>query len=58
MQVILEGKCDFKVIEDVGKESGRPYKALKVKINDYEISRPLFVNDEIMYCIKKALEVK
>lgn len=56
MTELLKGTCEFKVIQDVGKESGKEYKAIRLKINDYEISRPLFVNEEILYCIKKAME--
>lgn len=56
MQELLKGTCEFKVISDVSKKTGNDYKAIKVKVNDYEVSRPLFVNDEIMYCIKTALD--
>lgn len=58
MQVIKEGTCQFKIVEDVSKKTGNNYKALKVVIGDYEISRPLFINDEILYCINKAVESK
>lgn len=56
MTELYKGTCQFVVIQDVGKQSGKEYKAIKIKIGDYEISRPLFVNDEIMYCIKTAVE--
>ena len=56
MQELLKGTCEFKVVQDTSKKTGNEYQYIRVKINDYEVSRPLFINNEILYCIKKALE--
>lgn len=56
MTEILKGTCEFTVIEDVSKKEGnKPYKAIKVKVGNYEISRPLFINNEILYILQQEL---
>lgn len=56
MQELLKGTCEFKVIEDVSKKNNLPYKAIRIKIGNYELTRPLFINNEIMYIINQELK--
>lgn len=56
MKTIYKGRCEFELFEEVSKKSGQPYRAIKIKIGDYEPSGYLFVNNEKMYCIEKAIE--
>lgn len=57
MEVIGSGTCQFKVITDVSKKSGNSYKAIKLVFGDYELSTPLFVNDDQLALIKLKLEL-
>lgn len=55
MTEIGKGTCEFKVIEDVSKKSGNKYKAIKLVFADYELSTPLFINDDQLQLIKIKL---
>lgn len=51
MEILKQGTCEFKIIKDVSKKSGSEYKAIKLKFGDYELSTPLFINDDQEYLI-------
>lgn len=55
MEILGKGMCEFKIIEDVSRKSGNKYKAIKLVFRDYELSRPLFINDDQMFLIKDRL---
>lgn len=56
MEIIRQGTCKFKIIQDVSKKSGNSYKAIKLVFGDYELSTPLFLNDDQLFVIKDRLE--
>ena len=58
MQVLGQGLCNFKVIEDVSKKSGNTYKAIKLIFKDWELSTPLFINDDQYFLIQDRLKKK
>lgn len=58
MQVIKQGTCQFAIIEDVSKKTNNSYRALKVKIGDYELSNMIFLNRDQMFIIEKEFEKK
>lgn len=58
MEVIGKGTCQFKIVKDVSKKSGNEYKAIKLVFNDYELSTPLFINDDQLFLIKDRLTHK
>lgn len=51
MEILKKGTCQFKIIKDVSKKSGNEYKALKLVFNDYELSTPVFINNDQLYLI-------
>lgn len=53
--ILVRGTCEYKIIEDVSKKSGNKYKAIKLVFKDYELSTPLFINDDQMYLIKTKM---
>ena len=55
MEILGTGTCQFKIVEDVSKKSGNKYKAIKLVFKDYELSTPLFINDDQMFLIKDRL---
>lgn len=57
MTELLNGVCRFVIIEDVSAK-GKKYKRVKLIFNDYEKDYIGFVNDETVYCIRKALQEK
>lgn len=56
MTELYKGKCEFVVFNDVGKKSGKPYTALKVKIGEYEVSSWILLNNEQIYCIDQEVK--
>ena len=58
MNVLEQGLCKFKVIEDVSKKSGNKYKAIKLIFKDWELSSPLFINDDQYFLIQDRIMKK
>ena len=56
MTELGKGICNFKVIEDVSKKSGNKYKAIKLIFKDWELSTPLFINDDQYFLIQDRLK--
>lgn len=56
VETIKQGTCKFKIIKDVSKKSGNEYKAIKLVFGDYELSTPLFLNDDQLFVINDRLE--
>lgn len=54
---VLKGKCDFRIVEKISNKTGKPYKALKLSFNGYELSNQLFVNEDQIYIISQKLKV-
>ena len=52
-EILKQGTCEFKIVKDVSKKSGSEYKCIKLVFGDYELSTPLFVNDDQIYLISE-----
>lgn len=57
-EILGKGVCEFKIVEDVSKKSGNKYKAIKLIFKDWELSTPLFINDDQLFLIKDRLTNK
>lgn len=53
-KVLVHGACEFEIFEDVGK-TGKPYKAMKLKLKDYELRQFVFINEDQWYIIQSKL---
>ena len=58
MDKLGSGTCKFEVIEDVSKKTGNKYKCIKLTFNDYELSTPLFINNDQLQLIKDHIAKK
>ena len=56
MSTIIKGSAEFEIYEEVGKKSGKPYTAIKLKFKDYELPNIYFINKDQIYIIKSKLE--
>ena len=55
-KIIASGKVEFKLVENVSKKTGNPYKCIKLKFGDYDFPTPLFVNDDQMYILNEKFK--
>ena len=58
MEELIKGTCNFKVITDQSRKTGNEYKAIKLSFKDWELSTPIFINDDQLYLIKDKCKVK
>jgi len=58
MEELIKGTCNFKVIKDQSRKTGNEYKAIKLSFKDWELSTPIFINDDQLYLIKDKTKVK
>lgn len=53
MAELLKGKCDYVIEENISKNTGNPYKCLKVKFGDYQLRSFVLLNDDQFYIIER-----
>lgn len=53
-----KGKCDFEIKTAVSNKTGREYTALHIKIGNYEVRTPIFLNQDQIHIISQELGIK
>ena len=56
MTELASGTVQFKIIQDISKKNGKPYKAIKLIFNGYELRNPTFLTDDQYELIKLKME--
>lgn len=58
MTELANGVCKFKIIQDISKKTGNPYKYIKVTIGDYDVRNWILLNDDQYELIKIKSQMK
>lgn len=55
MTELAQGVCQFKIITDISKKTNKPYKAIKLNFNGYELRGVTFINDDQLLLIQSYM---
>lgn len=56
MTELAKGVCQFTVIEEISRKTNKPFKALRLNFNGYELRNFLFVNDDQLFIIRQKCQ--